>query len=212
MTRRQSCTEYWLDTQTGTFRGDFEGMYQDIDDPWGCEASKSSLNNRLFEEIIFYDTKRFERILDIGCGLGGLLNSLRNRNGGGYVLGIDVSATAVSKAKVRYPELNFERRDVVKEKPSEGNFDLVILSEVLWYVLDDLGLFFDTVASLLSVSGRLAVHQYFPAEQRYGTDRIDGLQGFLRFMEARTDLTRQHTYTNHHHDGLVLLSTFRKER
>jgi len=213
MTRRQSCTEYWLDTRTGTFRGDFEAMYRDIDDPWGCEAGKSSLDNRVFVDIIFDSRKGFQRILDIGCGLGGLLNTIKLRNdGGGYVMGVDVSPTAVDKARANYPDLTFQCRNVVHEEIGERDFDLVVLSEVLWYVLESLPLFFDRVIELMAVRGTLAIHQFFPTEQRYGKAVLDGLPGFQRFMEDRAGLPQQHVYTSHHRDGLVLLSTFTKER
>ncbi len=212
MTKYKNCTEYWLDIQTGTFCGDFEAMYQDIEDPWGCEAGKSSLNNQIFVDIIFNDNRRYERILDIGCGLGGLLDSIQKRNNGGYVLGLDVSRTAIQKAKRRYPNLNFDCRNIVKEELKERNFDLVVLSEVLWYVLDDLPLFFARVSNMMSAAGFLAIHQYFPADQRFGKDWLDGLPAFLKFMESQKALTRRHMHTSHHHDGLVLLSTFQKEQ
>ena len=28
--------EYWVDPLTGEHRNDFDEMYRDIDDPWGC--------------------------------------------------------------------------------------------------------------------------------------------------------------------------------
>lgn len=212
MTIYKTCTEYWLDPQTGAFRGEFEAMYRDIEDPWGCDAGTSSLNNQIFIDIIFNGNRRFDKILDIGCGLGGLLNTIMVRNQGGYALGLDVSQTAIQKAKGRYPGLNFDCRNILKDELDEGDFDLVVLSEVLWYILDDLPLFFARVSNLMSATGCLAIHQYFPAEQRFGRERIDGLPGFLNFMERQTSLSRQHVYTSHHHDGLVLLSTFHKER
>ena len=212
MTIYKTCTEYWLDPQTGAFRGEFEAMYQDIADPWGCEAGKSSLNNQIFLDIIFDANRRYDRILDIGCGLGALLNTVRQRNQGGYVLGVDVSRTAIQKAKERYPELHFDCRNIAKERLEEGDFDLVVLSEVLWYILDDLPSFFSRVAAMLRPAGLLAIHQYFPAEQRFGRERVDGLPGFLQLMERQRPLLRRHMYTNHHPDGLVLLSTFQKEK
>lgn len=210
MTVKRSCTEYWLDTAAGTFRGQFEEMYRDIEDPWGCESAKTSLNNRLFTEIIFDGDRRFERILDVGSGLGGLLSILAARNGGGFVLGLDVSHTAVEKATQRYPELSFERHDLAKEDLAQSGFGLVTISEVLWYVLDDLETFFGRAIDALTPGGVLAIHQYFPAEQKYGRDKVDGVSGFLEYMRGLADVKSEHMYTNHRRDGLVLLSTFIK--
>jgi 2-polyprenyl-3-methyl-5-hydroxy-6-metoxy-1,4-benzoquinol methylase len=212
MTRYKTCTEYWVDPQTGRFRGEFEKMYSDIDDPWGCEAAKSSLNNRVFLDVIYANDRRYERILDIGCGLGGLLSTIRERNGGGHVLGIDISATAIEKARRQYPGVSFQQKNIVSEELGESDFDLVVTSEVLWYMLDHLALFYDRVVATMAPGGILAVHQYFPAEQRFGKDVIDGLTGYLRFMESRADLARRHLITSYQADGLVLLATFSRER
>lgn len=78
----KSCTEYWLNTQDMTFRGEFEEMYHDIDDAWECKNTFNSLNNRIFIELLFDQNVEYKRILDIGCGLGGLTNSLFLRNEG----------------------------------------------------------------------------------------------------------------------------------
>lgn len=212
MAKYKNCTDYWLDCETVTFRGDFEAMYQDVEDPWGCEAGKDSLNNQIFVSIIFDGNKRFDRILDIGCGQGGLLNAIKTRNGGGYVLGLDVSQTAIQKARRRYPALNLICMNILEDELQEGDFDLVVLSEILWYVLDDLSLLFAKVSNMMRAGGTLAIHQYFPTDQRFGKERIDGLSGFLNFIEDRAKFSRQHMFTNHHHDGLVLLSKFRKSQ
>ena len=162
-------------------------------------------------DIIFCANRRFDRVLDVGCGLGGLLNTVKQRNEGGYVLGIDVSETAIQKAKERYPELRFDCRNIAKESLEESDFDLVLLSEVLWYILGDLPSFFSRIAAMMRPTGLLAIHQYFPAEQRFGREWIDGLPGFLQFMEKRQPFLRRSMYTEHHPDGLVLLSTFQKD-
>lgn len=212
MTKYDSCTEYWLNTHEGTFRGEFEAMYRDIEDPWGCDAGNSSLNNRVFIDTIFDARHSFDRILDIGCGLGGIAKSIKVRNEGGHVLGIDVSATAVRKAKERHPDLDFRCHNILKSELQINNFDLVVLSEVLWYVLEDLPLFFLRVSNMMPEGGVLAMHQYFPSEQRFGRETIDGLSGFLNFMNSRTSFALKKMFTSHLQDGLVLLSTFQKEK
>ena len=50
----KSCTDYWLDKENFSLRGDFEAMYKDIDDPWGCGEYCDSLNNKLFCEMLFH--------------------------------------------------------------------------------------------------------------------------------------------------------------
>jgi len=207
----KSCTEYWLDTETCSFRGQFEEMYRDIDDPWGCQAGCLSLNNRLFAEILFEGRQHYKRILDVGCGLGGLTSYLARRNGGGEVLGCDISETAVNKACSLFPEVSFRCLDVLRDHPEQlGTFDLVTISEVLWYILDDLQGVFGRLHEVLSPGGVLGIHQFFPAQQRFGKDIIDGLEGFERMMHEHTAFSLATKVTSHVADGLVLLATFNR--
>jgi len=212
VTKYETCTEYWWNTETGEFRGEFESMYRDIADPWGCEAHRSSLTNRVFEEIVFDGGRRFDRILDVGCGLGGLLNNLRARNGGGRVLGLDVSETAIQKAATVYPDIEFRCLNLLEHDLDEPPFGLVVIAEVVWCVLADLPLFFDRLMRLMQSGGVLAVHQYFPANQRFGRPQLDGVSGFRAFMTARPALSAEHSLVYEHHDGVVLLATFVKDK
>src|SRR5688572_4039598 len=116
VSKYRNCTEYWLDPESATFRGEFEAMYRDIADPWGCDARKSDLNNRIFVEIMFSGSRKFDRSLDVGCELGGQLQLTAARNGAGDVLGVDVAATAIAKAAARHPSLRFRCHNLL-ERP-----------------------------------------------------------------------------------------------
>lgn len=72
------------------------------------------------------------RILEIGCGLGDLLASLKPRFG----VGIDFSQQIIQRAKQKHPQLNFVQADA-HELPLKGTFDVIILSDLandLWDV------------------------------------------------------------------------------
>src|SRR5688572_7812837 len=61
------------------------------------------------------------RILDVGCGLGNQAHLLSQR---GYrVLGTDVSAPAIERARARYPETTFAVDDIVQTTLTE-TFDV----------------------------------------------------------------------------------------
>jgi len=62
-----------------------------------------------------------KRILDVGCGLGFLLNDLRPAHG----LGIDLSPALIEEARRRFPHLEFEQKDIQTETV-EGVFDVVL--------------------------------------------------------------------------------------
>ncbi|WP_417915240.1 glycosyltransferase [Candidatus Electronema sp. JM] len=66
------------------------------------------------------------RILELGCGEGGLLHSLRPSRG----VGVDFSAKIVSEASCRYSDLEFICADIHDVNIDE-KFDVIILSDIL---------------------------------------------------------------------------------
>jgi 2-polyprenyl-3-methyl-5-hydroxy-6-metoxy-1,4-benzoquinol methylase len=76
------------------------------------------------------------RILDLGCGRGWLTQALSVY---GDVLGADVVAASVARARELFPGLRFEEIDIAGLAESQGteSFDLVVSSEVLEHVKGD---------------------------------------------------------------------------
>ena len=75
------------------------------------------------------------KVLDLGCGNGDLLASLRPSRG----VGIDFSAAAVRIARERHPDLEFHEGDIEDTASYEGldgPFDVVVLSDAIG-ALDD---------------------------------------------------------------------------
>ena len=208
----RSCTEYWLDSEKLVMRGEFEQMYQDISDPWGCDENAFSRNNRLLLELLFGQGREYGRVVDIGCGLGSLTNQLSERNHNRGVSGIDVSETAIAKATSAYPDVEFRAADVLdrNSNPLEsGHYDLIVMSEVLWYVLDDLEGVLGKVHGALAKDGLYGVHQYFPDTQRFGTDVVNGMDHFLDLLRRQFSIV-DHLVAHQEHEekGRVLLATF----
>jgi len=71
------------------------------------------------------------KVLDLGCGDGALLDSLRPS----YGVGVDVSLEAVREAKRQYPHLHFVCADV-ELLPVVRRFDYVIASNVVGFLID----------------------------------------------------------------------------
>lgn len=73
------------------------------------------------------------RILDLGCGRGWLTRALSEY---GDVLGTDVVAASVDRARELFPDLRFQQTDIAGliESKGPGSFDLVVSSEVLEHV------------------------------------------------------------------------------
>ncbi len=208
-----SCTDYWLKSEpekdSMSLRGDFEGMYQDIDDPWGCLEHSDSINNKLFLEMLFHKNN-FTNVLDIGCGLGGLTNNLLNYNSEASVVGWDISETAIIKAKNRYPRLKFYNKNIIIDDLDSSSYELIILSEVLWYFLDEINMVFERITKGLTDDGIVGIHQYFPSKQKFGKKTIDGVNGFERFIECHTDLKFMRKVVSYHGGDQVLLAMLSK--
>lgn len=71
-------------------------------------------------------------ILELGCGTGDLLNSLRPRRG----VGIDFSPETIRIAKDRYPDLKFRTADIERIEAWGETFDVLILSDVVGHLID----------------------------------------------------------------------------
>ena len=124
---------YVFDEKRKVFVGDFEKMYQheDIDeyDSWQQESGPGAITFQVSKLIL--DMYNFDRILDIGCGKGTFTQILKRRNN--YVLGMDISPTAIKKASIKYPECEFLVK-AADEAALLGKFNLVVLMEVLSYI------------------------------------------------------------------------------
>lgn len=108
-----------------------------IADPWHMNAAREQFRfaetNRVIEERL---GERFGRALEIGCGEGHqseYLVRLADR-----LTGIDVSPTAVGRARERVPSADFVAGDLFAQPwaAERGRFDLVTACEVLYYMSD----------------------------------------------------------------------------
>jgi 2-polyprenyl-3-methyl-5-hydroxy-6-metoxy-1,4-benzoquinol methylase len=76
------------------------------------------------------------RILDVGSGDGYFADRVSRLKGSGEVFGIDISETAINKAKINYPTLNFSQGQIESLAFSDSFFDTVFAIEVLEHIVD----------------------------------------------------------------------------
>ena len=132
--REQLYHKYVYNFEKKQFLGNFEEMYQ-AEDIEGFDSWYQETENNLHRTISLAILERynFNRILDIGCGKGTFTNLLKRENN--YVMGFDISETAISKAKAKYPNIDFRRMEANNILSlSENHFDLVVCSAVIYYI------------------------------------------------------------------------------
>lgn len=116
-----------LPSLTGEF---FDATYDRHDDPWGYTDRWYEKRKRALTLAALPDA-RYGRVLEVGCGIGVLTAQLAEH--ADDLLAIDVSAAAVERARERVPGARVEVADVASRVPT-GPFDLVVLSEVGYYL------------------------------------------------------------------------------
>ena len=94
------------------------------------------------------------RVLEVGCGPGDLLATVRPSEG----IGIDLSPAMVEVARRKYPGLEFQAADVA-ELDVPGTFDYIIMSDVLGD-LPDVGAAFERLHRVSRPDTRLVITYY----------------------------------------------------
>ena len=111
----------------------FEDLYAESTDPWGFETSE--YERRKYERTLeSLGGRRFRRALEAGSSIVVFTAMLAPRCD--ELLAVDASERAVEIARKRLAEhghVRIERRTLPEEMP-EGAFDLIVASEVLYYL------------------------------------------------------------------------------
>ena len=203
--KRKKQIDYWVDINSGKPRYEFNNLYKNVKDPWHCKSPSiaDALNNHLFIEILFFNSIKYESMLDIGCGLGLLSNELYKSNQG-KLLATDTSEVAVEKAKKLFPELEFKKFDIIKDPPINKKFNLITLSEVLWYFVEYLDEVFDKLISMLDNNGCIGIKQDFPNNQKFFKEYLNGHDEFIKFAINKGFATNTIILSNNN-DTKVLL-------
>lgn len=105
---------------------------------WGDAQSYGPFHRhlrRIIKEMV--RPLKFQTLLDVGCGQGSLLAEIKSEFSSITTTGVDVSLAAIELARQRIPEGNFHLLDVT-ESSLDTNYDLVICSEVLEHIPDDI--------------------------------------------------------------------------
>jgi len=126
----------------------FEQLYRQREDPWDLRASPFTQYRylALLERLVAFTPCR--SLLDVGCGEGLFTRYLTGV--ASTVVGIDLSPTAIARARQHVPRADFRCVSLQEFAPGE-RFDVVVAAEMLYYAddvehaLDSLGALGDVV-------------------------------------------------------------------
>ena len=111
----------------------FDRLYTADPDPWKFATSDYE-RDKYAATLAALPDQRFTRCYEVGCSIGVLTRQLAPRCDA--ILGVDVAEPALVQARVRcadQPWVMFERAFVPQDWPA-GAFDLILFSEVLYYL------------------------------------------------------------------------------
>ncbi|HEY0260997.1 MAG TPA: bifunctional PIG-L family deacetylase/class I SAM-dependent methyltransferase [Lacisediminihabitans sp.] len=145
----------------------FDATYARRPDPWGFETRWYEARKRALT-LAALTRERYSSAFEIGCSIGMLTEGLAPRCD--RLLAVDISQAAVDRARERLDEsrnLTIERMDVSESYP-DGDFDLILLSEVGYYFsVADLNHLLDRIDDTLTPEGILVMCHWRHAVKDY---------------------------------------------
>ena len=111
----------------------FDALYARDPDPWKFATSEYERDNYA-ATLDALGERRFRSCFEVGCSIGVLTRQLAAQCNA--LIGVDVAQAALDNARARcadLPHVQFQRLAVPGEWPA-GRFDLILFSEVLYYL------------------------------------------------------------------------------
>jgi cyclopropane fatty-acyl-phospholipid synthase-like methyltransferase len=145
----------------------FKMVYEARDDPWDFETSPYEAA-KYARTLAALTRERYDSALEIGCSIGVLTAQLAQHCS--QLLSLDVSELALERARTRcaaLPQVRFEQRRLPEQFPP-GHFDLIMASEVLYYLgRSDLTALLERCVQALRPGGQLLCVHWTPAVHDY---------------------------------------------
>lgn len=176
--------------KNGEFVGAFEEMYAAFEDPWLQSSQENVFDSRRLVAKNWIKKLAAEgevRAVEIGCGFGHITSDLCKE--GIDCVGIDISRTAIKKARLLHQDCQFE----VAEFDDFGFYkdrgiNVFLMAEVTWYVLPRLEKFIHRLKRYRQELGA-EVHlihllsTYAEGKQKYGVEYFTDLESILDYFD-----------------------------
>ncbi|MGX9965576.1 SAM-dependent methyltransferase [Roseomonas sp. F4] len=112
----------------------FEALYRADPDPWKFAESDYE-RDKYAATLAALPSEHYASAFEVGCSIGVLTAALAPRCEA--LLAVDAAATPLSDARRRcaaLPQVTLRRAVLPAEWPEQARFDLILLSEVLYYL------------------------------------------------------------------------------
>jgi SAM-dependent methyltransferase len=168
----------------GKLVGKFEEMYQRVENPWGQDNPEFfALSKSTNAAILNMRKYKIRSVVEVGSGLGYYSNFISQA--GIDVMGMELSETAVAKARAKFPEIKFTV-DTVNNIKNYTAFDAVLFAEVTWYILPDLKKNFEEMLEHFSGKYFLQNLTFYKGDrQQYGREYFSSIEQFFEFCPFR---------------------------
>jgi len=106
-------------------------------------------------------------------------------------IGIDISNTAILKAKKLFPSSNFEVKNYNDfDCYSIFNPDIIIMAELTWYILDSLDLYLSDLKNFFALCSKpiFLIHllaTYKKGTQKYGLEKFSTYDEVLKYFDLK---------------------------
>ncbi|WP_275943931.1 SAM-dependent methyltransferase [Gluconacetobacter takamatsuzukensis] len=177
----------------------FDRLYTGDIDPWGFRSSAYE-KEKYQATMLALPRARYALAIEAGCSIGELTRLLSFRCD--RIIGIDISSVALDEATRRNadrPNIVFRRGELPGAWPGENAADLLVLSEVLYFLspqeIEDLA---DRIVANWCPGGHCVLVNYLgpTAEALQGSEAANL---FISCMKARTGIRHDAVATAEHY-------------
>jgi len=181
----------------------FDDLYAGERDPWEFETSAYE-QAKYDATLAALPRPQYRRGLEIGCSIGVLTARLASRCAS--LVAVDVSEKALDAARVRcwtLPNVAFENMSVPAEWPA-GTFDLIMLSEVVYYLdAGDVSRLADRVSASVEPGGNVG-QEHWTGNTDYPLSGDDAAELLITALGRSARRIRQQSTHAYRLDALAL--------
>jgi SAM-dependent methyltransferase len=188
-------------------------------DRWEFNTSEFE-HGRFARQLEMIADRRYPRVLELGCGAGNFTKLLAPH--ADYLLGIDVSPTAIERARaLGLKNVDFRVQDILKQEYSADEpWDLIVMSETIYclgwlYPFFEIGYLAGDILTATNVGGRFLMANTFGPDRKDYLSRPWMIHTYRDlFLNVGFDLEREENYAGSKEgvDVHSLISMYKKTK